>query len=88
MNKGVEPKTVAENCGKLNPEQPPVFIDFLKLRVDDVEAPNPYFEMIALQLLKYKLLISHRPRLRLRLQDRYNNPSTKCCRQNRIQRTI
>ena len=60
MNKGVEPKTVAENCGKLNPEQPPVFIDFLKLRVDDVEAPNPYFEMIALQLLKYSLLISHR----------------------------
>ena len=60
MNKGVEPETVAENYGKLNPEQPPVFIDFLKLRVDDVEAPNPYFEMIALQLLKYSLLISHR----------------------------
>jgi len=60
MNKGVEPETVAKNYGKTNPEQNPVFIDFLKLRVDDVEAPNPYFEMIALQLLKYNLLISHK----------------------------
>jgi phage replication initiation protein len=60
MNKGVERETVAENYGKLNPKQTPVFIDFLKLRVDDVEAPNSYFEMIALQLRKYNLLISHR----------------------------
>jgi phage replication initiation protein len=59
MNKGVKSKNSAENNGTLNPEQSPVFIDFLKLRVNDVEAPNPYFEMIAVQLLKYKLFISH-----------------------------
>ena len=43
MNKGVEPETVVKNYGKTNPKQNPVFIDFLKLRVDDVEAPNTVY---------------------------------------------